>query len=170
MTRLDVLYWDTSVFLCFLNKVETERREICEDILRNAKAGKVRLLTSTYTIAEVIRPKSKSIPGASRLTADQIQKIEGMFRWKWIQKIDVDQRVAFKAVELARDYDLLPADAVHAASAILENVTILQQWDRDFCKVAQLISVQEPKMISKQPALPGTPRPIGPRPEDFTQS
>ncbi len=35
------IYWDTSVFLCFLRKHESERRAICEDILRHARDGKV---------------------------------------------------------------------------------------------------------------------------------
>jgi len=31
-----LLYWDTSMFLCFLNKKEAERRKIAQDILENA--------------------------------------------------------------------------------------------------------------------------------------
>ena len=36
------LYWDTSMFLCFLNKQEEEKRKIAQDILDNAQ--RVRLL------------------------------------------------------------------------------------------------------------------------------
>jgi hypothetical protein len=30
------IYWDTSMFLCFLNKREADRRLIAQDILDNA--------------------------------------------------------------------------------------------------------------------------------------
>lgn len=159
------IYWDSSCFLCFLNSAEAGRREICEDILRHAQAGEIHLYTSTYTIAEVIRPKRKSIPDTQRLTPAEIAKIDGMFRWPWLKKIDVDQRVAFKAVELSRDYGLLPADAVHGASAIIHDLDELQRWDRDFSKISSLIQVAEPAKISKQKNLfTGLKKPIGPEP------
>ena len=50
------IYWDTSVFLCFLRRHESERRAICEDILRHARDGKVALYTSSFTVTEVIKP------------------------------------------------------------------------------------------------------------------
>jgi predicted nucleic acid-binding protein len=159
------IYWDSSCFLCFLNSAETDRRDICEDILHHAQAREIHLYTSTYTIAEVIRPKGRSISNAHRLTPEEIAKIDGMFRWPWLKKIDVDQRVAFKAVELARDYGLLPADAVHGASAIIHNLDELQRWDRDFSKIASLIQVSDPARITPQGDLINSWRkPIGPRP------
>jgi hypothetical protein len=39
------LYWDTSVFLCFLDKSEDMRRKICEDILHHARDGQVSIVT-----------------------------------------------------------------------------------------------------------------------------
>ena len=161
------IYWDSSCFLCFLNKQEVERRNTCEDILYHARDRDIVLHTSTYTIAEVIRPKSKSLRGAQKLSPEEIQKIDAMFRWTWLKKIDVDQRVAFKAVELSRDYGLQPADAVHAASAILYRLDELQRWDRDFSKVAGLIHVSDPQRITKQGDLiEGWREDIGPRPGD----
>ena len=87
-----------------------------------------------------------------------------MFRWPWLKKIDVDQRVAFKAVELARDYRLLPADAVHAASAITHQLDELQRWDRDFSKIDHLIRVTYPAKISKQEDLLSWKKAVGPTP------
>jgi predicted nucleic acid-binding protein len=120
------VYWDASCFICFLNRAELARREICEDVLRNAQARVIALHTSTWTIAETIKPKAKSLPGARTLTAREIAAIDGMFRWSWIKKIDVDQRIAFKAAELSRDFGLAPSDAVHAATAIIWRLDVLQ--------------------------------------------
>jgi len=89
------IYWDTSIFLCFLGMGEEVRRKICEDILQQAADGKVHLYTSTYTIAEAIRPKRKSIPNAGKLTAEEIAKITAMFRWPFITTIELDPRTAF---------------------------------------------------------------------------
>jgi hypothetical protein len=103
------------------------------------------------------------------LSAKEIEAIDGMFRWAWIKKIDVDQRVAYKSVELSRDFNLTPSDAIHAATAITWKLDVLQKWDRDFSKVAHLIAVEEPTIISppkSQGILFESPR-LGPHPEDF---
>lgn len=168
MGNIRNIYWDTSCFICFLNKSEAERRMICEDVLRHAQRNEIRIHTSTFTIAEVIRPKNKDIKNSRRLSPSEISKVDGMFRWKWLIKVNVDQRVGFKAVELSRDFWLSPADAIHAATAIVWKLDALQRWDRDFNAIEHLISCEYPKMISPQlsidmPQFPG----IGPRPEDF---
>lgn len=164
MSEPTQVYWDTSCFLCFLNRAEEERRKICEDILYHAQNGSVRLWTSTWTIVEVVRPKK--LASAKKLTADQILKIQAMFQWPFLKKIQVDERVAAEAVRLARDFGLRPADAVHAASAILRKVAVLQRWDRDFDKIGSLITVEEPRWMSAQQTLiDGFRRPIGPEPE-----
>jgi predicted nucleic acid-binding protein len=165
------VYWDTGLFLCFLNKEEEERRRVCEDSLRHAKDGKLIIYTSVWTIVETVQPRKKSIPSSQKLTAQQIIKIQQMFQWDWLRKIQVDERVARKSVEISRDYGLHPADAIHAASAILFKVDALQKWDRDFSKISTLIKVEEPTFLTKQPELPelraNPPDIIGPTPEDF---
>jgi predicted nucleic acid-binding protein len=128
----------------------------------------VRILTSSYTIVEVIRPKRKSLPKAATLTPDQIKNIKGMFRWPFITTIELDDRTAHYASDLARDYGLLPADSVHAASAILWKAEALQAWDRDYSCLSHLITVEEPQFISKQTSFDQMrPTRIGPAPEDF---
>jgi predicted nucleic acid-binding protein len=152
------IYWDTSVFLCFLNSDEQERCRICDDILHHASMDEFLIVTSTFTIVEVIRPKPKSIPRTNRLTAAQIDNIRKMFRWPFVQTIELDERTATFANDLARDHGLSPGDAVHAASAILWKADVLQAWDRDFSCVSQLIAVEKPAFISKQDLLPGMER------------
>lgn len=94
-----------------------------------------------------------------------------MFRWLFIQTIELDDRTALYASDLARDHGMLPADSVHAASAILWKTEVLQAWDRDFSSISHLIPVEEPKYISKQLRIEGTERKrIGPSPDDFEGS
>jgi|SRR5882724_11131499 len=196
------LYWDSSCFICLLNDAdyERERRTICEDVLYNAQHNAVQIWTSTYTIAEVIRPKrhgSAPLPAwavkaiaavekefpqiatelptlwnryqsndpSQKLTNEQIALISSMFEWPFIKLIELNEPIAFKAVELARDYGLRPADSVHAASAIIRKVDVLQRWDRDYNKIAGLISVEDPQQISPQSKLTFS---AAPRPENFS--
>lgn len=161
------VYWDTSLFLCFLNREEEERRHICEDILQHASMEEVQIVTSTYTVVEVIRPKRRSV--SQRLSAEQVKKIKDMFRWPFITTIELDDRTSHFASDLARDHGLAPADAVHATSAILWKASVLQSWDGDFLRaVGNYIPVEEPQFMSKQTTFEEMRRSrIGPAPEDF---
>ena len=53
------IYWDSSCFICLLNKAEADRRRVCEDVIRHAQNAEFDIWTSTWTIVEVIRPKKK---------------------------------------------------------------------------------------------------------------
>jgi len=163
------IYWDTTCFICFLNRSELDRRAICEDVLRNAKEGHVSLYTSTLTIAETLYPRRANLPNPRRLTPDESQLIDGMFRWSWLKKIDVDQRIAFYAAELARDYNLYPSDSIHAATAILTpSISTLQRWDRDFSRVSHLVDVGDPSRLSLQGTFDDILERIGPHPDDLS--
>jgi predicted nucleic acid-binding protein len=164
MADLKRLYWDTSVFLCFLSEEEEEKREICEDILQHAKDGQIELITSMYTMVEVIRPKAIRWP--AQLTETQVALLEGMFRWPWIKKIQVHEELARSAARLAREVGLKPADSIHAATAIWEKADELQCWDYDFGKVANKLAVTEPTYLSDTPLIRVAAR-IGPTPDDF---
>lgn len=161
------LYWDTSVFLCFLSEEEHERRRICEDILQHARDGQLELITSMYTIVEVIRPKGIKHPVP--LTDDQAALLDGMFKWSWIKKIQVHEELARFAVKLSRKYGLKPADSIHAATAIEEAADELQVWDRDYAKVAKLITVSSPQFLSTQLKMNFAPA-VGPTPDDFKEA
>lgn len=114
---------------------------------------------------ETLWKRYQSNDPATKLTPEQIKKIQAMFEWSFIKKINLDEPVANRAVELARDYGLKPADSVHAASAIVRKIPILQRWDRDFDKVSHLIRVEEPKQLTpEKPLFAGL---IGPAPKDF---
>jgi len=149
-SKLNKIYWDSTAFICFLKKMEGDRRRICEDILYHARDGKVQLFTSTFTVTEVIRPHVGDGVGTRLVSAEEVAEIQAMFQWPWIKKVDLDQRVARKAVELERDYGLGTADSIHAASAIVAKADVLQHWERrdEFGKIARLIAVEQPRMLT----------------------
>ncbi|GEM_PF-1391820 len=189
MSERKKIYWDSSCFICLLNKSsEADRMAACTDVMRHAQGGEFDIVTSTWTIVEVIRPKKKlgDVPAlpewselafeavpqcqgqvrrlwdyfhrntnapSQKLTEVQIAAIDAMFSWPCIKLAYLDQRIASRAVELARDHELKPPDAVHAATAILNKVSELQRWDRDFNRVADLVRVAEPTIITQQQDL-----------------
>jgi predicted nucleic acid-binding protein len=116
-------------------------------------------------LEELWKRYQRSSP-SQKLTPKQIQMMQGMFQWPFLKPIYIDQRIAEKAVEIARDKGLKPGDAVHAAAAIITKCDVIQRWDKDYDKVADLIPSEEPQRISPQGVL-DLSQPIGPTPEDF---
>ena len=92
-----------------------------------------------------------------------------MFEWDWLKKVQVDQIIATKAVELQRDYNLRAGDSIHAATAIRIKADVLQRWDRDFDRVKHIVPVEDPQKLTIQAELiEGFKKQIGPIPEDFS--
>lgn len=149
-SKVNKIYWDSTAFICFLKRTEGERRRACEDVLYHARDGNVQLFTSTFTLAEVIRPHILDGVGTRLISPEEIAEIQGMFQWPWIKKVDLDQRVARKAVDIERDYGLGTADSIHAASAIIARADVLQHWERqdEFGKIGRLIAVEHPRMLT----------------------
>ncbi|HTP44045.1 MAG TPA: hypothetical protein VMJ13_05745 [Candidatus Acidoferrum sp.] len=149
-SKLRSIYWDSSVFLCFLRRHEGERRAICEDILRHARDGKISLYTSSFTVTEVIKPLRMETTGPRPLSSDEVSDLQGMFHWPWLKKIALDHRVAQDAVNLGLNFALTAAEAIHAASALIAKVDVLQQWERSAAleKVGRLVPVEAPRMLT----------------------
>jgi predicted nucleic acid-binding protein len=53
-------YWDSCNFISLIAEDEADRAEICQHILEDAEAGRLVIITSTLTIAEVIRMRWKA--------------------------------------------------------------------------------------------------------------
>jgi hypothetical protein len=43
MSKPRKVYWDTTCFICFLNRNEDVRRKICEDVLVHAERGEIEI-------------------------------------------------------------------------------------------------------------------------------
>ncbi len=196
------VYWDTSCFISFLSDAteeESNRNDICQDVMKHARDKNIEIWTSVWTIVETIRPKSKYQPlplpqwadsldatdangnllypkgkdhlqliwnyynrhtaPARKLSEVEAKKIKGMFAWPWIQKIQIVPTIAEHAAEIARSYNLKPADSLHVASALARGCDSIQRWDRDYRKTDALIFSADPTMISPPNLLTGLPLP-----------
>lgn len=139
-------YWDSSCFLAWL-KAEPDKIDDCRGIIQACENGKLQLITSTFTLAEVLFLKP-----APRIPMAESQKIRAFFERRYIIPISLDRNVAEKAQDLFWEYGLKPQDAVHAASAFFSGVKILDTFDPDFLRLNQKIG--NPPMQIGRPHFP----------------
>lgn len=126
----DRRYWDTACFIAWLGR-EAGRAEVCGSILFAAEAGEVDLVTSAFTLTEVLRPK-----GRDRLDPNLRQTILDFFRHPWITLVQVDRIVAERAQAFVWDRGVRPKDAIHVASAVLAKCSVFETYDSDLIELS----------------------------------
>lgn len=148
MKTLDYRYWDSCCFLRWLKK-EPEY-EKCQGVLKSAENGKLKIVTSAYTIAEVIYLNKK---GHSKIIKSDSDEICRFFEKDYIIVINVDRYIAEDARNLLWKYNALrPADAIHVASAIKAVVYLFDTFDDYLIK--QSGTIGEPPLTITKPNIP----------------
>ena len=132
MSARERRYWDASVFLSYI-KGDPGRVEVCEAIIAMARKDECEILTSTITLAEVVRPGRK---GTVQLTEDMEKQIAGFFRNPWITLIDFTPAQGALSRQLQWKSGLHVRDAIHAASALSVKVDVIETYDADFKKIS----------------------------------
>jgi len=117
-------YWDSCNFLSLIAEDEVARADTCQHILEDAEAHKTSIITSAFTIAEVIHPKGESI-----LTVEQETTIANFFLHGYVLIHDVTRAVAEDARKLSREHGLKPADAIHLATALRADAAVFESWN-----------------------------------------
>lgn len=150
-SRRQRIYWDTSVFIALIKgeaSEEADRAEIAQAILRAAEAGKIELVTSAFTRAEVRRDRRQP-----KLTPEQHTRVSEFFRHSYLHVRPLDQAIGESAAELGEQYNLKPADAVHLATALSVQADELQHWDdNDFGRLP--LRADSPPIKIAHPTLP----------------
>lgn len=98
-------------------------------VWKDAEAGNVVIYTSFFTFAEVF--KVKCADPAKPMTEADDQKIEALFRQKWIRPTLVDERIAVASRRIMRLHPVCkkPSDGVHLATALALNVDEMHTYD-----------------------------------------
>ncbi len=139
-TKIRRLYWDSCNFISLIAEDEVERADTCQHILDDAENGKVQIVTSTLTIAEVVKPK-----GSPSFTAEKERLIKTFFLHEYILLYDVTRTIAENARELSRQHGLNPRDAIHLATALASDADVFQTWNtRDFGGLNVPIPIEVP--------------------------
>jgi predicted nucleic acid-binding protein len=120
-----VYYWDSCCFIDLLSRT-LGRIEDLETIRDAAEKGQARLVTSSFTLAEVIKTCGEGQP---ELSKDDEELITDLFTEPYVKVRAVDVEVARIAREVHRIGNTKPADSVHIATALLMKAHELHTYD-----------------------------------------
>jgi predicted nucleic acid-binding protein len=122
------IYWDACVWIALISG-ESGRVERCESIVHLAQAGDFQIWTSSLTLAEVF--KHRVGPHGAALAADKDDAFEAFLLQDFVFEAQVDHAVGVYAKKLLRQYAPLkkPADAVHLATALMNNLNEFHTFD-----------------------------------------
>ena len=158
----EVVYLDSCVFLAWLQE-ENNRADAVEALFGDAYSGKLQILSSALTIAEVLNIQGLKSP----IPKEQREKVCNLFKNEWIVIKSVTRRVAEISQELVWEEGIKPKDGVHVATAILYNVPKLYSYDRElirkgelstnFGRVSRRVSISEPQQPEPQQPEQGLP-------------
>ncbi|MCH8887041.1 MAG: type II toxin-antitoxin system VapC family toxin [SAR324 cluster bacterium] len=127
-TNIRNIYWDACCWISLINE-EADWGKRCEYLIEQAKEEKVRIWTSTISYAEVYK---KKIDGKiAQISEEKDRNFEEYLGQDFIVLIQVDQQVGLEARRLLRGNQGLnkPNDAIHLASAILNNLDEFHTFD-----------------------------------------
>jgi predicted nucleic acid-binding protein len=108
---MPLVYADTNVWIKVLTG--EDGHEICDELIVAASQKDIRLVGSWLLRAEISKPPTRSVDEAVVGQVEQLLDSEGIL---WV---DVDRFVARAASDLARQFRLGGADAVHLATAVV---------------------------------------------------
>ncbi len=145
-------YWDSCTFLGLL-KGEADKIDECRNAMRAAEKGDIKIVTSAFTLTEVLKLK-----GAEPIPPSDAEKVRGFFANEYIVVHDVDRAIAEKAQELVWFHNVKPKDAVHLATALTTGPVVgIEQFDTfDGPLIGLSGKLGEPPLKIGRPDLPDT--------------
>ena len=119
-------YFDSNLII-YAMLDETELGDWARDILESVQNEKMTACTSFLTFDEVFYKVNKA-----RGLDVAIKDLEAFLAMSNMRFIDVNDAVIWKALELIKEYQLFPRDAIHAATAFIAGAETIYSQDTDF--------------------------------------
>lgn len=168
---MELRCWDSSCWAAHLGS-EPGRFDRCRSVLRAAEAGRLRIVTSSLALVEVIKLKSHE-----KLPPDKEPMIRAYFKQPYIIIRELDRKIAESARDLIWAYNVPPKDAVHVATALhTPGVVQLDTFDTgDLVKLSGKLGdpplvIGFPPIIEEQlDLLEGEPSPAARSGKDLAQ-
>jgi predicted nucleic acid-binding protein len=123
-------YWDACMWIALIKR-EEPHFEACKHVIERAQKGEVEICTSAFTYAEVFKRRCNETNVG--ISADNDENFEDYLTQNHIIIIQVDVDIGIAARRLLRQFPKIgkPQDAIHLASALIENVDELHTFDRE---------------------------------------
>ncbi len=132
LARTPTVYWDSCVWIALIMQ-EPDRYPKVLGVLERARAGEVQIVTSTFTIAEVVKRKCDG--AAVGLPEDEDDPFTELLKQEFVILVNADWDAATRARGLYREFNdqglKKPQDALHLATAVIENVDEMHTFDGD---------------------------------------
>ena len=141
-------YWDACTCLGLLRD-EPDKVGACQEIIDQAEAGEIQIVTSALTIAEVLWLK-----GHDRVPVEDREMVRNFFRNEYIVIHEVDRRVAEIAQDVVWDFNIKHKDAIHVATAVDMGADVLDTFDGPLLNLDGLVG--NPALKISRPAPRGT--------------
>lgn len=142
-------YWDACAFLGWLRE-EPDKVQECGAVIRQAVAGKLKIVTSSLTLTEVLWVKGKQpIPVEDR------KRVRSFFENDYIGLYELDRTIAEQAQDVVWDHGVKPKDSVHVATALSAAETLdIDQLDTFDGKLLSLTGrIGNPPLVIGRPNL-----------------
>ncbi len=96
MLSKPAVYWDSCVFIDWIENTRTERIKVIKPVIEAAEADELLLVTSAWGMAEVVRCTGKNpVTGQDNpLTVDDERKIVEFFKSPFIEVRALDRMIA----------------------------------------------------------------------------
>lgn len=143
------IYWDANAWIAYIrkempaadNSIKEPRYDLCREVLAKAERGEVEIVTSAFTLSEVCKRRSDA-------TGPEIN-LPAFFDQRYILVVPVDKQIGLKAqhLQLSSIGNLKPADATHAASAMIANVYVFHTFDGPLRGLDRLLTTNDGKPI-----------------------
>jgi predicted nucleic acid-binding protein len=119
---IDLRYWDSACFLAVL--LGEEQATECDGVIQAAEDRRVSIVTSTWTLTEVIR-----LSGHDALSKDEDATIRLFFERSYIILRPVTEDIAHSARVLVWAKGYSQKDAIHVATALDAACPVLDTFD-----------------------------------------
>lgn len=139
-------YWDSNCFLGFLLE-EPGRVETLGEILRLARRGKIEILTSAFTLTEVLALRKKS-----KMLEDEKGLVRSFFKNSFIKVIPLLRPQAELARDLAWKLEIEPNDCIHLAAAIAARANLFNTYDQELLSEKEVVAKNH-RLVIKEPEI-----------------
>lgn len=113
-------------------------------MLADAEDGKLQIVTSALTIAEVL-----ALRGQPKIPASRCEAVERFFKNEFILVRTITRRTAEKARELVWENGIAPKDALHVATALEAKLSTLHSFDRGLQGKSEKVGGEPPLQIKR---------------------
>jgi predicted nucleic acid-binding protein len=125
MSNPSVAYWDSCLFIDRIEAIHPDRLPVLRAMTDAAEAGALKIITSTLTMAEVVK-----LNGLSAAHDEKEQMIVSFFDNDYLHVRNVDPEISKIARRVIRNHvRLKPLDALHVATALFYEVDVLFTYD-----------------------------------------